>query len=66
MKGKKTVIEKQPDKIFEENDVLFKKGKSKAINELSNKLSSIEQKAGKIYEKVMKKKKIRRRRNKKI
>ena len=37
--------------------VVVKKGKAKAIKEISNKLDSIEQKADEVYEKVKKKKK---------
>jgi len=44
-------------KTEETKDTVVKEGKAEAINEISNKLDSIEQKADEVYEKVKKKKK---------
>ena len=43
------------------SDTVVKEGKAEAIKEISNKLDSIEQQADEVYEKVKKKKRIRRR-----
>ena len=55
------VVHEEPVKIIEVKDTVFKEGKAEAIKELSNELDSIEQKADEVYEKVKKKRKIRRR-----
>ena len=60
-KAKDNVVNVETAKIIEVKDTLVKIGKSEAIKELSNKLDSIEQKAEEVYEKVKKKKRIRRR-----
>ena len=44
-------------KTEETKDIVVKEGKAEAIKEISNKLDSIEHKAGEVYEKVKKKKK---------
>ena len=49
---------------MEVKDTAVEKGKAEAIKELSNKLDNIEQKADEVYEKVKKKKRIRRRKKK--
>ena len=54
---KDTVLIEEPVKIIEVKDTLVKGGKAAAIEELSNKLDRIEQKADEVYEKVKKKKK---------
>ena len=59
--AKDTVFKEESVKIIEVKDNSVKKGKAEVIKELSNKLESIEQKADEVYEKVKKKKKIRRR-----
>ena len=58
---KDTVVKAEPIKIIETKDTVVKEGKAEVIKELSNKLYNIEQDADKVYEKVKKKKKIRRR-----
>ena len=55
-KAKNTLVNKEPDKIIEVKDTVFKEGKAETIKELSNELDSIEKKADEIYEKVKKKK----------
>ena len=60
-KAKDTFVHEEPVKIIKVKDTVFKEGKEEAIKKLSNKLDSIEQKADEVYEKVKKKKKIRRR-----
>ncbi len=59
--AKEALVHEEPVKIIEVKDTVFKEGKAEAIKELSNELDSIEQKADEVYEKVKKKKKIRRR-----
>ena len=54
---KDIVVNEEPVKIFEVKNNVNKEAKAKAINEISNKLDSIEQKAEEVYEKVKKKKK---------
>ena len=48
-------------KTEETKNTVVKVGKAETLKELSNKLDNIEQKADEVYEKVKKKKKIRRR-----
>ena len=55
-KAKETLVYKEPVKIFEVKDTVFKEGKAETIKELSNELDSIEKKADEVYEKVKKKK----------
>ena len=62
--AKDTIVKEEPVKIIEVKDTEFKEGKAEAINELSNKLDSIEQKADEIYEKVKKKKKDKKKKKK--
>ena len=59
-KAKETLVHEEPVKIIEVKDTVVKKGKAEAIKEISSKLDSIEKKADKLYEKVKKKKRIRR------
>ena len=54
---KDTVFKGETVKIIEVKNNAIKKAKAKAINEISNKLDSIEHKADEVYEKVKKKKK---------
>ena len=54
--AKDTLVKEEPVKIIEVKGKVVKEGKAKAIKELSNKLDSIEQKAGEVFEKVKKKK----------
>ena len=61
---KDTVVKEDPVKIIEVKDTAAKKGKAEAIEELSNKLDSIEQKADEVYEKVKKKKKDKKKKKK--
>jgi len=58
---KDTVDKEEPVKIIELKNTVVKERKSETLEELSNKLDSIEQKADEVYEKVKKKKRIRRR-----
>ena len=52
-------------KTEEAKDTTVKEGKAKTINELSNKLDSIEQKADEFYEKLKKKRKGKKKKRKK-
>ena len=61
--SKDTVIKREPVKIIQVKETVVKEGKAEAIKEISNKLQSIEKKADEVYEKVKKKKKIRRKKN---
>jgi len=58
--AKDIAVKEEPVKIIEIKDNVVKEGKAEAIKEISNKLDSIEQKADEVYEKVKKKKRIRR------
>jgi len=58
---KEIVVKEEPVKNIELKNTVVKEGKAEAIKELSNKLDSIEQKADEVFEKVKKKKRIRRR-----
>ena len=51
-------------KTEDKKKLQFKEGKEGAINEISNKLDSIEQKADEVYEKVKKKKKYKNKKKK--
>ena len=53
-----------PVKIIEVKNNVIKVGKAKAINEISNKLDSIEKKVDAFYEKVKKKKKDKKKKKK--
>jgi len=64
--SKNTLVHKEPVKIIEVKDIVFKEGKAEAIKEFSNKLNSIEQKADEVYEKVKKKKKDKKKKKRKI
>jgi len=57
---KDTVVKEEPVKIIELKNPVVKEGKAETLKELSNKLDTIEQKADEVYEKVKKKKRIRR------
>ena len=59
-KAKDTVVKEEPVKIIELKNSIVKEGKTKTLQELSNKLDNIEQKADEVYEKVKKKKRTRR------
>ncbi len=61
---KDTVVKGEPVKIIELSDIVVKEGKAEAIKEISNKLDSIEQKADEVYEKVKKKKDMKRKKKK--
>ena len=58
---KDTEVNEDPVKIIEVKDTVVKEGKAATIKAITNKLDSIEQKADEVYEKVKKKKRIRRR-----
>ena len=60
---KDSVIKGEPVKIIEISDTVVKEGKAEAIEEISNKLDSIEQKADEVYEKVKKKKNKKKKKN---
>ena len=59
------VFNEEPVKIIEVKNRVVKEGKAKAINELSYKLDSIEQKADEVYAKLKKKKKDKKKKKKK-
>ena len=61
---KDIVVNEDPVKIFEVKNNVNKEAKAKAINEISNKLDSIEEKADEVYEKVKKKKKDKKKKKK--
>tara|TARA_A100001388_G_scaffold235696_1_gene189434 strand:- start:176 stop:601 length:426 start_codon:yes stop_codon:yes gene_type:complete len=61
-----TVIKEELGKIIELKDTVIREEKAYDIQEFSNKLDNIQQKADDVYEKVKKKKKIKIRRNKRI
>ena len=63
--AKDTAVKEEPVKIIEVKDNVVKDGKAETIKKLSNKLDSIEQKAGEVYEKVKKKKKDKKKKKKK-
>ena len=62
--AKDNLVKEEPVKIIEVKNNVIKEGKAKAINEISNKLDSIEQKADEVYEKVKKKKKDKKKKKK--
>ena len=61
---KNTFVKEEPVKIIEVKGKVVKKGKAKAIKEISNKLDSIEQKADEVFEKVKKNKKDKKKKKK--
>ena len=61
---KDTVVKGEPVKIIEVKDTVVKEGKAEVINQISNKLESIEQKADEIYKKLKKKKKDKKKKKK--
>ena len=61
---KDTFVKEEPVKIIEVKGTVVKKGKAKAIKEISNKLDSIEQKADEVFEKVKKNKKDKKKKKK--
>jgi len=63
--AKETEVKEEPVKIIEVKDTVVKEGKTEAIEELSNKLDIIEQKADEVFEKVKKKKKDKKKKKKK-
>ena len=58
---KDTSVKEEPVKIIGLKNTVIKEGKAEILKDLSNKLDNIEQKADEVYEKVKKKKRIRRR-----
>ena len=62
---KETLVKEVPVKVIEVKETLVKEDKAKAINDLSNKLDNIEEKADAVYEKVKKKKKDKKKKKKK-
>ncbi len=62
--AKHTVVKEEPVKINEAKHIVVQEGKLEAINELSNKLDSIEKKADEVYEKLKKKKKDKKKKKK--
>ena len=54
---KDTLVEEEPVKIIELKNTVVKERNSETLEELSNKLDIIEEKAEEVYEKVKKKKK---------
>ena len=54
--AKDILVKEEPVKIIEVKDTVVKKGKIEVLNELSNRMNRIEQKADEVYEKVKKKK----------
>ena len=63
IEAKDNLVNEEPIKIIEVKDKEVKK-KAEAIEELLNKLDSIEQKADEVYEKVKKKKKYKKKKKK--
>ena len=61
---KDNVVKEEPVKIIELKNPVLKEGNAKTLQELSNKLDNIEQKAGEVYEKVKKKKKDKKKKKK--
>ena len=61
---KDTLVNEESVKIIEVKDAVVKERKAEVIEELSNKLDSIEQKADEVYEKVKKKKKDKKKKKK--
>ena len=62
---KDTVLREEPVKIIEVKYTVVKEGKEEALKELSNKLDSIEKKAGEVYERVKRQKKDKKKETKK-
>ena len=58
---KDTVVKEESVKIIDLKNTVVKEGKAETLKKLSNKLNNIEQKADEVYEKVKKKKRIRKR-----
>ena len=58
---KETVVKEEPIKIIELKNTVVEEGKAEILKEISNKLDNIEQKADEVYEKLKKKKRLRRR-----
>jgi len=63
---KNTLLKGEPVKIIELKNPVVKEGKAKTLEELSNKLDNIEQKADEVYEKVKKKKKDKKKKKRKV
>ena len=61
---KDTLVKEEPVKIIELKNTVVKVGKAETLEELSNKLDNIEQKADEVYEKVKKKKKDKKKKKK--
>ena len=57
--AKDTLVLEEPVKIIELKNTVIKEGKSETLKELSNKLDNIERKADEVYDKVKKKKRLR-------
>ena len=60
---KDTVVKEEPVKIIELKNTEAKEGKAETLKELSNKLDNIEQQADKVYEKIKKDKKKKKKNN---
>ena len=65
-KAQAAEVKENQVKIIEVKDIVVKEGKAKAIEELTSKLDSIEQKADEVYEKVKKKKKDKKKKKRKV
>ena len=61
---KEILVKEEPVKIIKHKNTLVKEGKAETLNELSNKLDNIEEKADEVYEKVKKKKKDKKKKKK--
>ena len=61
---KDNVVKGKQFKIIQVKDIVVNEGKAKSINELSNKLDSIEQMADEVYEKVKKRNKDKKKKRK--
>ena len=64
MKRKDSLVKEEPIKIIELKNIVVKKGKAESLEELSNKLDNIEQKADEVFEKIKKKKKDKKKKKK--
>ena len=64
--AKGTEVNEEPVKIIEIKGTEIKEGKAEVLEELTNKLDSIEKKADDVYEKVKKKKKDKKKKKRKI
>ena len=65
-KAIETVVKERPIKWIDTKEIVVKEKKTKVLREISSKLDNIEEKANEVYEKVKKKRKIRKRTKRKI